>query len=105
MKYINSENIKNEKYIIPKNYDFKPKLFGLLEYKFGVFLLILSYLLILIFQYINIPVERKIEVFLVITVPIFLTGTIGMNGESFFDFLFLLFSYWQKNKIFFYFKR
>lgn len=92
------------KYIIPRNYDFKPKLFGIIEYKLGVFVSALTLALIIIFQNIKMVAIMKIQIIIVIIVPIIMIGTIGVRGEKFFDILKLLFSYYLKPKIYFYFK-
>lgn len=93
---------KEVRYIIPRNYDFKPKLFGLIEYRLGVFVTGLILVLILIFHNINIPAILKIQIIIVINMPILMLGTIGVRGESLFDIIKLLLSYYFKQKIYFY---
>ena len=90
------------KYIIPKNYDFKPKLFGVIEYKLGVFLSSLILFLVIIFQNINISAIMKLQIIIIVIIPILMVGTIGVRGEKFFDILKLLLSYYLKPKIYFY---
>lgn len=90
------------KYIIPKNYDFKPKLFGVIEYKLGVFLSSLILFLVIIFQNINISAIMKLQIIIIVVIPILMVGTIGVRGEKFFDILKLLLSYYLKPKIYFY---
>lgn len=90
------------KYIIPKNYDFKPKLFGIIEYKLGVFVSALILILILIFKNINIAAIMKLQIIITIVAPIIMLGTIGVRGEKFFDIFKLLLSYYLKPKVYFY---
>lgn len=90
------------KYIIPKNYDFKPKLFGIIEYRFGIFVLSLSFILIFILNNINILAIIKIQILLLIIIPILMIGTIGVRGEKLFDILKILLLYALKQKVFFF---
>ncbi len=90
------------KYIIPKNYDFKSKLFGIIEYRLGIFLSALILALIIIFRGFNISAIMKLQIIIIIVVPILMIGTIGVRGEKFFDILKLLFSYYLKPKVYFY---
>lgn len=90
------------KYIIPKNYDFKPKLFGIIEYRFGIFILSLSFILIFILNNINILAIIKIQILLLIIIPILMIGTIGVRGEKLFDILKILLLYALKQKVFFF---
>ena len=92
------------KYIIPRNYDFKPKLFGIIEYKFGIFVSALTLLLIIILQNFKMVALMKIQIIIVIIVPIVMIGTVGVRGEKLFDIIKLLFSYSLKPKVYFYFK-
>ena len=90
------------KYIIPKNYDFKPKLFGIIEYRFGIFVLSLSFILIFVLNNINILAIIKIQILLLIIIPILMIGTIGVRGEKLFDILKILLLYALKQKVFFF---
>ncbi len=90
------------KYIIPKNYDFKPKLFGIIEYRLGIFISVLTLFLIIIFQSFKIAAIMKLQIIIIIIVPILMIGTIGVRGEKFFDILKLLLFYYLKPKVYFY---
>lgn len=89
-------------YVIPKNYDFKPKLFGMIEYRLGIFITILTLTLIFIFNNINIPAVTKIQIILILNIPILMVGTIGVRGEKLFDILKILLVYYLKPKLYFY---
>ncbi len=90
------------KYIIPKNYDFKPKLFGIIEYRLGIFLVILTLSLIFILHNINIPAMIKIQIIIITLTPIIMIGTIGVRGEKLFDIIKMLVIYSLKTKVYFY---
>ncbi len=93
---------KNIRYIIPKNYDFKAKLFGLIEYRLALFISGLTLFLILIFQNINIAAILKIQIIIIIDLPIIMIGTIGIRGENLIEILKILILYLLKQKVYFY---
>lgn len=92
------------KYIIPKNYDFQPKLFGIIEYKLGVFLTTLILILIILLHNLELMAITKLQIIIIVIVPILIIGTVGIRGENFFDIFKLLLSYYLKPKVYFYFK-
>ena len=69
-------------FIFPKNYNFRPKLFGFIEYTTAVIDIIIALFLYgfvnLIFTSINI----KIYIFISLFLPIFLVSIFGINRES-----------------------
>lgn len=91
-------------FIIPKNYNLKPKLFGLFDYSTAVLniiiFLITFFLLNLFFNNI------KIKIFLIITLyfPIFLFSLIGFNHESFIYVIFYIVKFVYNRKFYLYIK-
>ena len=70
-------------FVFPKNYNFKPKLFGLIEYTTAIFDIITA---IIIYYFINLfisDISIKIVVFISVFLPIMLTSVVGINKESF----------------------
>lgn len=69
-------------FIFPKNYNFKPKILGFIEYSTAildvVFGIVLYFLVNLIFKNINL----KIYIFISLFFPIFLISILGINKES-----------------------
>ncbi len=91
-------------FIIPKNYNLKPKLLGLFDYSTAVLniiiFLITFFLLNLFFNNI------KIKIFLIITLyfPIFLFSLIGFNHESFIYVIFYIVKFVYNRKFYLYIK-
>ena len=75
-------------FVFPKNYNFKPKLFGLIEYTTAIFDAITA---IIIYFFINLfiaDISIKLVVFISIFLPIMLTSVVGING-FYFNYLIL----------------
>lgn len=102
MKTQNHIDTEKPIYIIPKNFDFKPKLFGIIEYKFGMFMLGLAYITLLILKYLNISIMHKIQIFCILIVTFFILSLFNLENENFFDTIFIIFNYMIKDKVIFY---
>lgn len=90
------------KFIFPRNYDFKTKLFGVFDY-FTIIINIIYDLFIfsvcnLIFNNIN------IKVFLCVSLcfPLFILSLVGLNNENIFSVLLYLLKYYLKPKLYLY---
>ena len=69
-------------FIIPKNYNFKNKLFGIIDYTTAIFNTIWNVLLYFILKNIEITISIKICIFSSISFPVLLLTLIGFNNES-----------------------
>ena len=70
------------KFIFPQNYDFKNKLFGMIDYS-TAFVNLLWYAFVLLFaNFIFKSLTVKIFVFIVFCFPILLFSFAGFNGEN-----------------------
>ena len=90
------------KFIIPQNYNFENKLFGIIYYSNLVFILIWS---ILIFSILNIIFQNiNIKIFLFISLffPVLLINILGINGESFINILAYIIKYIISPKLYLY---
>ena len=89
-------------FIFPKNYNFKPKLLGLIEYSTAifdtVFALLLYFLVNLIFSNINI----KIYVFISLFFPVFLISILGINKESFLSVFIYMYKFFKNRTVYLY---
>ena len=87
-------------FIFPKNYNFRPKLFGFIEYTTAVIDIIIALFLYgfvnLIFTSINI----KIYIFISLFLPIFLVSIFGINNEPLIYVLFYLLKYLLSSKLY-----
>ena len=90
------------KFIFPQNYNFKNKIFGIIDYSTAL-INILWY--ILIFILINLffkNINTKIFIFISACLPLFLFSLSGFNGENItYVFLYLI-KFLLKQKLFFY---
>lgn len=89
-------------FIFPKNYNFKPKLFGFIEYSTAIidsiFAIILYGFVNLIFTSINI----KIYIFVSCFFPIFLISILGVNKESIVSVCIYMFKFIKNQNIYLY---
>lgn len=95
----NNEYIKQNKYIIPKNYDVKTKFLGIVEYSSILYLVIFD---ILIYFLLNLFIKSiiiKIQLLILISTPIILFMFIGINGESINYVIYYFLRYIFKEKV------
>lgn len=89
-------------FIFPKNYNFKPKLFGFIEYTTaiidGIIALLLYGFVNLVFTSINI----KIYVFIAFFLPILLISILGVNRESIVSVFIYMFKFIKNQNIYLY---
>jgi hypothetical protein len=70
------------KFIFPKNYNFKNKLFGIIDYS-SLFVNLLWE--VFVFCFINlifVNITIKIFIFIVLCLPLFLFSLVGLNNEN-----------------------
>ena len=93
------------KFIFPKNYDFKNKLLGIIDYS-TVFINLIWYgfVLILINLFFN-NLNIKIFLFILLCFPFLLISISGFNGENFVYVFRYIFTFFVKQKIILYFKK
>lgn len=90
------------KFIFPRNYNFKTKLFGVFDY-FTIIINIIFDLFIfslcnLLFNNINI----KIFIFISLCFPLLLLSIVGLNNENIFLVLIYIVKYFVKPKLYLY---
>ena len=89
-------------FIFPKNYNFKPKLLGFIEYSTAILDTAIGFILYffvnLIFNNINI----KIYVFISLFFPILLISILGINKESFISVFKYIFKFFKNQNIYLY---
>lgn len=89
-------------FIFPKNYDFKPKLLGFIEYSTAIIDTIIGifiyFILNLIFEDINI----KIYVFISSFLPILIISILGINRESFISVFIYVFKFFKNQTVYLY---
>jgi len=93
------------KFIFPQNYQFKNKLFGIIDYPTILINIIWYILILLLINIFSLSLTVKIFVFITFCFPLFLFSLIGFNGENFVYVLFYIFKYMVKCKLLFYDKK
>lgn len=84
-----------KKYFFPLNYDYLSKLFGIIEYKLLIPLVIFAIILALIISLFNFSIITKFGIFITIFLPIFLLFNTSVNHEPFYLFLFCLIEHYK----------
>jgi len=90
------------KFIFPKNYDFKIKLFGVFDYSTIIINIIYD---LLIFCFCNLFINNiniKIFIFISLCFPIFILSIVGLNNENIFSVLIYILKYFLKPKLYLY---
>ena len=84
-----------KKYFFPLNYDYLTKLFGLIEYKLLIPLIIFGAILVLLLSLFNLSFFAKFGIFIAIYLPIFLLFNTSVNNEPFYLFVFSLIKHYH----------
>ena len=92
-------------FIIPKNYKFKTKLLGLLDYQTAVIDGIWAGILFLLSNLIFTSLTHKLYFIVVLFLPVLLFTIIGVNNESVISVTIYIFKYFKRQKIFLYKKK
>ena len=88
------------KFIIPQNYKFKNRIFGIIDYPTAILNIIWDVILYLIIKNFNIPLSTRIFIFSAFSFPILLLTIVGFNNESPLYTLKYLICYIKKPKIY-----
>ena len=90
------------KYIFPTNYNFKNKIFGIIDYPTMIFNIIYFLIVFSIFNTIFNTLNLKIIFIVIFYFPILLFSIIGFNHENILYCLFYIIKYLIKPKIYLY---
>lgn len=89
-------------FIFPKNYNFKPKLLGFIEYSTAILDAILGFLIYTFVNFAFTNINIKIYVFISLFLPILLISILGINKESFLTVLRYIFKFIKNQNIYLY---
>lgn len=70
------------KFIFPQNYNFKPKLLGIIDYSIAIFCLIWCISTFIILKLIFNSLQLIISLIIILNLPVFLLSFIGFQGEN-----------------------
>lgn len=86
-----------KKYFFPLNFDYLSKLFGIIEYKLLIPLVIFAILLGLIISLFNFSFFTKFAIFVSLFLPVFLLFNTSVNHEPFYLFIFCLITHYLRS--------
>ncbi len=89
-------------FIYPKNYNFKSKLFGFIDYSTAIIDIVVAIILYFIVNVIFSSINFKIFFFVSLFFPIFLISIIGLNKESFITVFRFITKYLMSQKVYLY---
>lgn len=90
------------KFIIPTNFDFKPKLFGIIDYNVAIFNLVWCIFIFCLINLILSSLTIKVFLFILLCFPLLLFSIIGFNHENILYVLFYLIKFFINRKIYLY---
>lgn len=90
------------KFIFPQNYNFKSKLFGMIDYSTVLFNIIWDFLIILIVSFLFNDLNFKIFTCITFCFPLLLFSFSGFNGENILYVFYYLLKFAFKQKLFLY---
>ena len=89
-------------FIFPKNYIFKQKLFGIIDYSTAILNLIIAAILLFLTNWLFKNLTIKIYFFVSLYFPIFLFSIIGIQKESFLNVIFYMIKFFKNQNIYLY---
>lgn len=87
-------------FIIPKNYKFKPKLLGLIDYQTAILDSIWAGILYVIINALFSSISTKLYIFIGLFVPFLLFSIVGVHNENIVSVLIYVFQYYKNQKIY-----
>ena len=90
------------KFIFPKNYNFKYKLLGFIDYSTAILDAIIGFVLFEIISIFTSSIATKIYIFIIMYVPIFLFSIFGLGRENILSVIYYLFKYFKNRGIYLY---
>ena len=89
-------------FIIPKNYKFKPKILGLLDYQSGILVALWAGFLYLFVNIFFSTLTMKLYFFIGLFLPMLLFCIIGVNNENIISVLKYILKFYMSQKIYLY---
>lgn len=89
-------------FIFPKNYNFKSKFLGILDYSTAILNLIIGFILLSIINFIFQNITIKIYLFISLYFPILLFSILGINRENFITVFLYMNSFFKNQRIYLY---
>ena len=93
------------KFIFPQNYNFKNKLFGILDYSSLILNIVWDFIVFILINLFFKSLNIKIFIFILLCFPIFLFSIIGFNHENILYIFVYIIRYINSPKLYLYSKR
>lgn len=90
------------KFIFPQNYNFKNRLFGIIDYSTLILNIIWDLFIFCLLDVFISNFSYKISIFIILCFPLFLFSIVGFNHENFLSVLVYLIKFIKRPKIYFY---
>ena len=90
------------KFIFPKNYNFKNKLFGFIDYSVAIINILWILLILFILNFFIQDITIKIIFLIIFCFPLFLLSVSGIHGENLIYIFLYVFKFILSQKLFFY---
>lgn len=87
-------------FVFPKNYNFKPKLLGIIEYTTAIIDSIIALFLYIFVNFIFTSINLKIYFFITLFFPIFLISILGINKESIVSVFIYMFKFIKNRNVY-----
>lgn len=93
------------KFIFPKNYSFKYKLLGFIDYTTAILDCIIGFILYFILNIFIKNITTKLYIFIIIFFPIILFSIFGLGKENLLSVIFYMYQFFKKQNIYLYNKK
>lgn len=90
------------KFIFPKNYSFKYKLLGFIDYSTAILDVVIGVVLLSIIHIFISSITTKIYIFIIIYIPIVLFSIFGLGRENFLSVLYYMYKFFKNRGIYLY---
>lgn len=90
------------KFVIPQNYKFKNKIFGIIDYPTAILNIVWNIILYFILKNISLNISARIFIFSSLSFPVLLLTIVGFNDESPIYSVKYIFRYLRRQKVYLY---
>ena len=89
-------------FVFPKNYNFKPKLLGIIDYSTAIIDSILGIILYFIINLFVSSLSLKLSIFITLFLPLLLISIVGIQHESFVSVFYYMFKFVKNQNVYLY---
>lgn len=90
------------KFIFPKNYNFKYKLLGFIDYTTAVLDVVIGLVLFFIIHLFVSNITSQLYIFIIIFLPIFLFSIFGLARENILSVIYYMFKFFKNRNVYLY---